>query len=161
MTQNQIYWQKLKEDPERYQHRLEYAREYRKRTKYHLKRDKEVCAKYVREWQDRNRAKATEYQMKWRRENPDKIKAYTKRRNELIKQQSDGTVPNDYSKQVNQLKNCICNICKKSIKGTPQTDHIIPITKGGLHSIKNIQIVCKPCNLKKYNKIIKEYGGTN
>jgi len=32
-------------------------------------------------------------------------------------------------------------------------DHIIPVAKGGGNDIKNIQILCEPCNLKKSDKI--------
>jgi len=34
-----------------------------------------------------------------------------------------------------------------------QYDHIIPVSKGGSNTAKNIQILCKHFNLKKSNKI--------
>lgn len=48
------------------------AREYRMRTKYHLKRDKKECARFVREWNERNRDKVREYQKQWKLKNPDR-----------------------------------------------------------------------------------------
>jgi hypothetical protein len=32
-------------------------------------------------------------------------------------------------------------------------DHIIPVVKGGGNDVKNIQILCEPCNLRKSDKI--------
>ena len=41
---------------------------------------------------------------------------------------------------------CVC--CrKKGLKLEP--DHVEPIEKGGRHHIKNIQPLCKPCNMRK------------
>jgi 5-methylcytosine-specific restriction endonuclease McrA len=32
-------------------------------------------------------------------------------------------------------------------------DHIIPFSKGGANTYRNLQILCKKCNLEKSNKI--------
>lgn len=38
----------------------------------------------------------------------------------------------------------------------PEVDHIIPLSRGGLHTYKNTQCVCHKCNRAKGNKILGE-----
>lgn len=39
-----------------------------------------------------------------------------------------------------------------------QSDHVIPLTRLGPHSIENLCISCKPCNQSKYNKPLSEWS---
>lgn len=45
----------------------------------------------------------------------------------------------------------LCQICKSKNKFTVATevDHIIPLSKGGTNSPKNLQAVCKKCHSRK------------
>lgn len=52
--------------------------------------------------------------------------------------------------------NWTCPSCRKSepvIKLT--VDHIVPVSIGGSDNIENIQPLCLPCNVRKFNKVIK------
>jgi len=44
-------------------------------------------------------------------------------------------------------QNFKCAKCKGKRK--LEMDHIIPILKGGQHTVSNIQALCKPCNVRK------------
>lgn len=43
--------------------------------------------------------------------------------------------------------------CDSNSAHYPSIDHIIPLSKGGLHSWDNVQLACRECNTRKSNKI--------
>lgn len=49
-----------------------------------------------------------------------------------------------------------CAYCKKLFtKKRPATiDHVVPLSKGGLHTLSNVVLACKSCNSSKYNSEI-------
>lgn len=62
---------------------------------------------------------------------------------------SDGSLTKEILYQLAQGKRCAYCGTTKSIS----IDHIIPLVKGGAHTITNIQILCLSCNSKKCDKL--------
>ena len=43
----------------------------------------------------------------------------------------------------------------------PELDHIIPLSKGGSHTLDNVQLLCRQCNSEKSDKLPDEWLETN
>lgn len=71
--------------------------------------------------------------------------------NFLNKESLNRLVPSEVRKAVWNRASGKCESCG-SIKDL-EYDHVIPISKGGSNTIKNIQVLCRECNRKKSNKI--------
>ena len=58
---------------------------------------------------------------------------------------------------IEQLKELLSKPCAYCSASSEQIDHIIPISKGGLHDISNVVGACKPCNLMKSDKDVETF----
>lgn len=68
--------------------------------------------------------------------------------------QKDGnrmTIPMDIATAVWNRDGGKCCICGSN--ENLEFDHIIPISKGGATTLRNLQILCKNCNIKKSDNI--------
>ncbi len=106
--------------------------------KQRLKRieNAEILRRKTREWQIRN---------------PEHSRLYARKRRAL-KLQSAGshTVEDIRALLVKQKFRCASCLC--SIRNGYDADHKIPLSKGGSNDISNIELLCEPCNARKYNK---------
>lgn len=49
-----------------------------------------------------------------------------------------------------------CAVCFENLFGKFETDHILPLSKGGDNSPSNIQLLCPKCNREKSDKVESE-----
>jgi hypothetical protein len=95
------------------------------------------------------------------KKNPDRFKRAAHRRRSLFLSAFVEDVSLDY---IGNRDKWICHLCNEKIDSTltsrnpmmPSLDHVLPLSKGGEHSNKNVRISHLRCNLKKHNQIIGE-----
>lgn len=76
---------------------------------------------------------------------------YFERKESSIKKQKRETIPQNIKDKVWQRDNGMCVECGSKEK--LEFDHIIPFSKGGSSSYRNIQLLCEPCNRKKHDNL--------
>ena len=68
-----------------------------------------------------------------------------------FEQTTRGPIPESTRTEVWRRDNGKCAACNS--KHNLQFDHIIPVSKGGSTSAKNLQLLCKTCNLNKHQRV--------
>lgn len=132
----------------------EYRKKNAKRVKAAIKRWKLENPERIREYSKRQRErdpeKAKQASKAWRQRNWDKEYATQCRRRARIL----AAPVNDFtSLQWEQLKRDFqfrCAYCNRKRKLT--RDHVIPLSKGGAHTLSNIVPACQSCNSSKGTK---------
>lgn len=92
--------------------------------------------------------KRNDYTKKYRRLNPHKTREFVQNR----RNRKFGRLPIGFIAELLLKQKGKCAICKISLKDKYHVDHIYPISKGGMHEPKNIQILCATCNVRKSAK---------
>jgi 5-methylcytosine-specific restriction endonuclease McrA len=158
----------------------EYSKKYRidnadKRKEYQISNSAKI-KKQKREYYLANSDKAREYRIA----NLDKRKEYLlKNADKISKQKREYDMANpekrkniDNTRRAKKLANGVYKISNKELKriySSPcfycgsndliQADHVIPISKGGRHSVGNLVPACARCNKSKGAKLLIEWRG--
>lgn len=101
---------------------------------------------------------------RWRAKNPEwakqnNRKAWLRRRARL----AAASIGNEqtilgFVNSVRTKKYVRCYYCQTKTAGkTCHIDHIVPLSKGGRHSIDNLCVSCPGCNLSKHNRLLRDY----
>ena len=148
----------LTEDERKARHR-EAARKYRvanpDKVRATKRKYRDVNLERIRErsrsWMGENREWVRAYYKQKRIENPAKARAGYVAAKANRRGKSDGTMTSSFISLIKNIK--ICNYCLSPITGATHVEHIIPLSRGGLHSVHNITASCGPCNLKKHTSL--------
>ena len=148
--------------------KLEYQKKY-------AQKNAEQIREYQRKWHKENREKQLDYKKKyyldnreylrechkkWKQENRQILRAIDSnkrdRRRAKIKSNGIFKVTNrDLAKMYE--KPCVYCGERESI----EIDHIIPIAKGGVHGVGNLQPLCHSCNSRKSDKFMMQFKMEN
>jgi len=112
--------------------------------------DPEAYRERTRQWARANRDKKSEYRKSWVKQHPGygkdhKARYRSRKRNNGVFQITQ--------KDLNRILSTPCRC------GNPEVelDHIIPIARGGRHSIGNLQPLCRTCNASKKDRLMSEW----
>lgn len=111
-----------------------------------------------RYWADeRYRVSCIEYQREHHRRKPWLGIARKHKRKAMMLSRDDGSVTQKVLREL-MRRTKACPYCGQSLEEQRiEIDHIIPLSKGGMHTRKNIVACCWECNQKKRNKDFYEW----
>jgi hypothetical protein len=124
------------------------------------------------EWRKMKPEKAAETHRKYYLKNSNQVKAAAKayrlahpeayreyeRQYAHAKRAGGGRLSNGYrqrlmDEQKNQCRACACDL----LESGHHLDHIVPVSKGGLHCDDNVQLLCPLCNRRKAAKNFEDF----
>lgn len=135
--------------------------------KVYVEANKEKVKAYQKKWRQNNKQRLLEkdrrnyierkehydnYRVEWRAKNRLKWNGYRSARR--IREKENG-IFFITQKEYRKLERDPCFYCGSF--DNPTLDHVIPVVRGGKHSIGNLVVACKSCNSRKSKKTIMEW----
>jgi 5-methylcytosine-specific restriction endonuclease McrA len=118
------------------------------RRRYQETHQAEIAAR-GRAWYAADPQRTKQQVAAWRKANPQRV-ADTNRRHRALKMGGPGYVdPADWLALCDAVGNR-CLACGAT--GALEQDHVIPLSRGGLHVIENLQPLCRSCNARKHTQ---------
>ena len=124
-----------------------------KRAYYEANRDKVIADS--RAYGKANPDKQNARNRAWAKANPEKIAEKSQRRRARKKANGVYQITN---KDMRRIYGSPCAACGAT--GDMTADHVIPINRGGHHSIGNLQPLCGACNSSKHDRLMVEWMAT-
>lgn len=118
------------------------------------KRDREKLRLRQIEWRLAN----PNYMADWQRENAAKLSESNYRRRVRLAEARAGAniSQRDWDRLIRRFDNR-CAYCECSLDGCFTIDHVVPISKGGRHTIGNLVPACRSCNSSKRDLLLFDW----
>lgn len=122
----------------------------KKRAKY--REDKPKYLESTARYRKNNAEKIKKSMAEWATKNPAIVRKNSKKRKAITR----GALAKKITpREIKRLLEQPCFYCKETTD--IQIDHVVPISRGGLHSIGNLLPACKSCNSSKNKWFITEW----
>jgi 5-methylcytosine-specific restriction endonuclease McrA len=126
------------------------------------KRDRSAHSERGRRYYAANRERIRERHAAWRLQNPDAMSTYLAARRAKEREAKRWRVsPREWDRAVQRCGG-LCSYCGE--RRPLERDHVIPLHRGGDHSVGNLLPACRSCNRAKGYKFLSEWrykhGGT-
>lgn len=115
---------------------------------------------YQAEWRASNPGKAASATSKWRAAHPERLSAWRKANPDKVREYNarryaatSGTTV-DYA--AIYAAHDVCYLCGGTLVNPVHMDHVIPLARGGAHSVGNLLPAHARCNLRKHDALLSE-----
>ena len=147
---------------------------FKEHGKQYRQENKVAIAVRSKRYRDKTKKQQAEYSKKYRQDNKERIAAYC-RKHRQTPEAKDNHIQSTHKRRALQLGATVekfhavdvfkrdgykCQLCGRKTRPDykncnlplyPNLDHIVPLSKGGEHSKKNTQCLCRECNVRKHN----------
>jgi len=123
----------------------------------YFKENHEERLEKKREYHHKNKERVNEQRRQWNRDNPERRREQ-RWEYKVQKKSQLGDLPKGYLDQLWEDQEGLCYYCQSDLKVTGKhVEHMIPLSRRGLHDLSNLCLSCPDCNLSKGTKTAAEF----
>lgn len=129
---------------------MSYSEKKRQYDRKYQAEHRDVVLVYKAEYREKNKERIAEYMRNWRKNNSAKRNQHNSK---YVALKNGSKVESVNYEKILERDGMICHICELEIENDLQFDHVIPLSRGGAHSMENIKPSHARCNLRKGAKL--------